>query len=396
MSQKYIKTGDLTKVVEWDRNPRRDALASTEELQESLRRVGLQDAIHVWQRGANAKELLLLKGHRRVNAMRAIGWKECAMVVHDFADEQQAFLFLLQDHGHTVSLNIDERILAAENGSALGIELGKLADALGVSQERVQLWLDLAGNLPESAREAMASGVLGMNTAEMVLRVARDVGEDAAAAAVQMVLHDPVSGEPMSGAMARAAIEAKYLQPRRWHAEWIERMGAMAKTHPVSAGYVFEPFERRWHFCQGESGQPWRAYEYADGFMPSDPKGRRWGEVACELGVPVHVVAAPRCVDGCVMLVERELIETGLDMARDGAGGSGKAARRTEPKPDARGWWHASETLPDDQITVLVWGGDEVLLGYHQGEDWWDSPHAARHPIAVTHWQDVPAEPVGV
>ncbi len=40
MSQKYIKTGDLTKVVEWDRNPRRDALASTEELQESLRRVG--------------------------------------------------------------------------------------------------------------------------------------------------------------------------------------------------------------------------------------------------------------------------------------------------------------------------------------------------------------------
>jgi hypothetical protein len=96
------------------------------------------------------------------------------------------------------------------------------------------------------------------------------------------------------------------------------------------------------------------------------------------------------------MLVERELIETGLDMAREGAGGSGKAVRRAEPKPDARGWWRASETLPDDDITVLVWGGGEVALGYHEGEDWFDSSLDYRYPITVTHWQDVPAEPVGV
>ena len=204
---KYIIKGDLTKVVEWEKNPRRDVLSSTAELQESLSRVGLQDAIHVWA-NAKSKRTLLLKGHRRLAAMRALSWTHCAMVVHDFTDEREAFLFLLQDHGHTVSLNNDERIVAAENGCAMGIELGKLADALGVTEGRVQLWLDIAHDLPPAARDALASGAMSMNTAELVLRVAREVDGKQAAEAVQLVLHDPLSGEAMSSAMAKAAIDA--------------------------------------------------------------------------------------------------------------------------------------------------------------------------------------------
>ena len=323
---KYIIKGDLTKVVEWEKNPRRDMLSSTAELQESLSRVGLQDAIHVWA-DAKSKRTLLLKGHRRLAAMRALAWTHCAMVVHDFTDEREAFLFLLQDHGHTVSLNNDERIVAAENGCAMGIELGKLADALGVTEGRVQLWLDIAHDLPSAARDALASGAMSMNTAELVLRVAREVDGKQAAEAVQLVLHDPLSGEAMSSAMAKAAIDAKYLQPRRWRAEWIERMGALAKQFPGNAGYVYEPFEARAKFCQGESGQPWSAYEYADGFVPGDAKRRRWGDLARAIGVVIHVVAAPRCVDGHVMLVERELIETGVSV---GAGGDDESSPQTD------------------------------------------------------------------
>lgn len=292
----------LERVMEWELNPRRGTFRGIAELCESIRTVGLQDAIHVWERTDGD---YLLKGHRRVRAMREMGMTECEQVVHRFESAEEAFLFLLQDHGHTDGLDNEEKIVAVENGVGLGLTAAEIAPALGVKEERVQLWFDLGNELPLAARSALGRGALSMNVAEMLLAVAK---EDRVSA-TQLVLHDPTTNEPMAPAAARAAIESRYVLPKKWEAEWVALAAKLKKKGAkVIDGFEYVEFADRLDYLQGNSGQPWAEYEYGDGFIPGDAKGRRWMEQAQELGVPVMVVAAPSHVDGHVLLVSRKML----------------------------------------------------------------------------------------
>ena len=298
----------LSRVQEWALNPRQGSYENLTELQDSLQRHGLQDAIHVWERTDGD---YILEGHRRVAAMRALGWTECAQVVHSFTDEREAYHYLLEDHGHTSPLNNEEKITAVVNGVKLGLNASDLAPSMGLSEERVQMLFDLGEALPPIGREALARGTLSLHVAELVLQV-----ETAAERkeAVQLVLHDTVNNEPLAYKAAKNLIEMQFVRPRKWLEAWVKKSGALKKKHRVSDGFIYVNFAQRMEYVLGESGQPQPEFELSDNPMPKDSQSRLWGEVAKELEVPIYITASPLHCEGFVMLVQKGMIRVALDV----------------------------------------------------------------------------------
>ena len=291
------------RLKEWDKNPRQGHYEGIQALRESLLAVGQQDAIHVW---ARADADYILKGHRRDAAMGELveegheQWKQCLQVVHEFESEEQAFLYLLQDHGHTVALDAAEKVVATQTALSMGISSDQVAAAMGVTVDRVQLWFAF-GNLPAAARRAMGDGELSSNTAEILIKVSKDKMAEAVAA----VLRDEATGTAMSHGQAKAFLESKYLLPAKWEIEWLELEPKLKKKLPVMDGHQFVAWDSRTDFVLGESGHPDGGYEFADAWMKG---GKQWGVRAKELGVPVYVVPAPRNKDGYVLLVSSKMI----------------------------------------------------------------------------------------
>lgn len=299
----------------WAMNPRGNDKSALPEMMESLSR-GQQDAIHVWERPDGD---WLLKGHRRVAAMRELGWSECLQVVHDFGDEAEAYLYLLQDIGHTVPLNAEEKIVAMEHGVSLGMTLQELAPAMAVSEERAQLWFDLGQALPVAARTALSDGRLTTHVAELLLKVETDAERREA---TQQLLCDNVTGEPMGFSQAQTYIQSRFVLPTKWQREWLETSAKLKKKKlPVVEGFQYVDWTERMNYVQGDTGQPYPEYEFGDGF---DTKaGKLWMEMAKEHGVPVYVVPAPRHADGYVLLVSTKMLRdartTKVDAPADGA-----------------------------------------------------------------------------
>jgi ParB-like chromosome segregation protein Spo0J len=291
----------LSRVEEWEVNPRGNSSVKIEEMMESLTLMGLQDAIHIWPRPDRD---LLLKGHRRFAAMTRLGWQECAQVIHHFDDEAEAFKYLLQDHGHTEPLNAEEKVCAIENGVRLGLTISDLAPAMGVSEERAQLWFDLGEGLSQAGRSALAKGTLTVNVAEVLLQVP---DKKERAAATQMVLADML-GEPLSYKAARDLVEANYILPAKYRRQWLEMQTQLKKKFKVIDGYSYVDYEMMGDYTMGLSGQPYPDFEYGDGLIPKGAEGERWQEKAKRLGVPVYVVAAPLHCDKYVLLVSWKMI----------------------------------------------------------------------------------------
>lgn len=349
----------LGRVREWVMNPRGARYEGMEELRESLREVGLQDAIHVWLRPDGD---YLLKGHRRFRAMCELGWEECRMVVHEFGDEAEAYLYLLQDHGHTVALNADEKLVAMMNGVGLGMTVHDLAPALGVTEDRAQLWFDLGEGLPQCGREALASGEMSLNVAELVLRV----DEGRRREAVQLVLRDSISGEPMGFHAAQNFIQATYVLPDKWRREWLGSVPKLRKKYAADEGFHFVEWEDRGDFVMGESGQPQPEYEYGDGMVSRG--GELWMTRAQSLGVPVYVVPAPRHADKFVLVVHRKMVRDAEAVAvpeeRETEGGkvsgyefqvSGGEAVGTEPAVAVSGLSEAMTDWLNERELLKVW-----------------------------------------
>jgi ParB-like chromosome segregation protein Spo0J len=304
----------LERVMPWGLNPRHNDAEGMADLMASLAECQ-QDAIHVWEKPEGD---LLLKGHRRVCAMRKMGWESCLQVVHHFDDEAEAYRFLLQDHGHTVALNAEEKIVAIEHGVSLGMTIEELAQPLRVSQERAQLWFDLGEALPMVARSALADGRLSVHVAELLLRVETDAERREA---TQQLLCDNVTGEPMGFSQAQTYIQSKFVLPTKWQKEWLETSAKLKKKKlPVVEGFQYVDWHERANYVQGDTGQPYPEYEFGDGY---DTKaGKLWMDMAKEHGVPVYVVPAPRHADGYVLLVSTKMLRdaraTKVDAPADG------------------------------------------------------------------------------
>ena len=331
----------LERVMPWGLNPRHNDAEGMADLMASLAECQ-QDAIHVWERPEGD---LLLKGHRRVCAMRKMGWDACLQVVHHFEDEAEAYRFLLQDHGHTVALNAEEKIVAIEHGVALGMTIEELAQPLRVSQERAQLWFDLGEALPMVARSALADGRLSVHVAELLLRVETDAERREA---TQQLLCDNVTGEPMGFSQAQTYIQSKFVLPTKWQREWLETMAKLKKKKlPVVEGFQYVDWHERANYVQGDTGQPYPEYEFGDGYDTKE--GKLWMETAKGYGVPVYVVPAPRHADGYVLLVSTKMLRDARLSAVPAAAGAVTGGTDQADSAEAPSALSADEGWGDDQ-----------------------------------------------
>lgn len=345
----------LERVMPWGLNPRHNDAEGMADLMASLAECQ-QDAIHVWERPEGD---LLLKGHRRVCAMRKMGWDACLQVVHHFEDEAEAYRFLLQDHGHTVALNAEEKIVAVEHGVALGMTIEELAQPLRVSQERAQLWFDLGEALPMVARSALADGRLSVHVAELLLRVETDAERREA---TQQLLCDNVTGEPMGFSQAQTYIQSKFVLPTKWQREWLDTMAKLKKKKlPVVEGFQYVDWHERSNYVQGDTGQPYPEYEFGDGFDTKE--GKLWMETAKAYGVPVYVVPAPRHADGYVLLVSSKMLRDARATKVEVPAALAGVMDRTD-EPNAPSSLGAEEGWGDDQTmgqsdTETISGSEE-------------------------------------
>ena len=292
----------LERVRHWPLNPRYNVDDHGEDLDESLERCGLMDKIHVW---VTVDGDWVLRGNRRLASMRRKGWTACGQVLVECADEREALLYCLEDVGNTVPLTVSEKIDAVRCGVKVGLCADELCGPLAMTSERVQLYFDLGTLLPSRGREALHEGKLAVETAEMIVRVE---DEKLRLKAVQMVLLDPLTKEPLAPGMARAMLEQEFLRPQKWAKAWAVLEPKLKKKLRVVEGYQFVPWEDREEYVQGPSGQPHGEYELADVYMPKDAEGRTWGQVAKALGAPVFVCAAPMHKEEHVLLVGRKMV----------------------------------------------------------------------------------------
>ena len=79
------ETLPLAGLVHWGANPRHENESEVDALMESLAAVGQLDDLHVWRCVDGDK---VLRGNRRLAAMREMGWTEARQIVHEFSDER--------------------------------------------------------------------------------------------------------------------------------------------------------------------------------------------------------------------------------------------------------------------------------------------------------------------
>lgn len=346
-----VNERSLERVKHWPLNPRYDVDDHGEDLDESLERCGLMDKIHVW---VTVEGDWVLRGNRRLASMLRKGWTQCGQVLVECADEREALLYCLEDVGNTVPLTVSEKIDAVRCGVKVGLCADELCGPLAMSSERVQLYFDLGTLLPSRGREALHEGKLAVETAEMIVKVE---DEKLRLKAVQMVLLDPLTKEPLAPGMARAMLEQEFLRPQKWAKAWAVLEPKLKKKLRVVEGYQFVPWEDREEYVQGPSGQPHGEYELADVYMPKDAEGRTWGQVAKALGAPVFVCAAPMHKEEYVLLVGRRMVrEAAAAAQRNEEGGMTNEEgdeRRAEVRADGKDDGGESASLPVSESPSL-------------------------------------------
>ena len=297
----------------WDLNPRENEDAGGEALDASLKHEGQLDDVHVMEVLGGE---VILRGHRRVRSMKRLGWEVCRQVVHKFSDMRDAYRFAIIDHGQTVPLNANEKLTMVTTGHDLGLNGEDLAATLGLSEETMTKYRQMALLLPMVARVAMSSDRLSMNTAELLLRVEDEKSRREAA---QMILKDMETGEPMAHGQAKRYIEAHYVLPETWRKAWAVMEPKLKKRMKVVEGYHYVTWEERRTYIMGESGQPEPGWEHAGAFVRGDKYGRTHGEMAEVYDVPRFVVPAPDHKEGHVVLVQVSMLRDAMTIPTEGA-----------------------------------------------------------------------------
>lgn len=298
---------EVVKLKPWDLNPRGGDLRGIEEFAAQIEADGgIQEDLHIWLDNGVPT---IMQGHRRHAAAVRLGVPAVWCKVLPFVDSRDAFKHLLTLQQGVDPFDSRELAVAARKGIDLGIPREELVGVLHRSEETVQLYLDLH-TLPHCAQEAVWKGRLALETAGLLRKVD---GVEAQREAVQMVLHDAVTKEPMSTAQARHFIEETYLKPARWRKAWLAGLPKLKKKHPVADGFQFVEWEQRGQFVAGEVGYCLQGYRMADEHIeaallmnPKEPQ--TWGGLAQVHQAAIYVVAAPNHKEGYVLVVDQAMV----------------------------------------------------------------------------------------
>lgn len=321
------------KLIEpWARNPRGGELREMESFTEQLRMEGIREDVHVFRDAQGV--LRLMQGHRRREAAGRLGMEALWAKVWPF-DESEAFLHLITMQQGADPFDARELALACRTAMAMGIEKERLIGVMHRSDETVQLYLDL-GTLPHRVQEAVYRGKLALGTAGLMRQLSKEQME----LAMDGVLNNPITQEPMTEGQARVYIENQFLKPERWRKKWaVESIKMKRKlvADGMDAGLIdVVEWKDREQFVMSEA-LPQSAYALCeehieDGLLVKPGEPMTWGALALSLGVPWHLAPAMARKEEHVLIVKMSAVKdadsTSAERVLRGRGEKGKVERK--------------------------------------------------------------------
>ncbi len=317
------------KLIEpWARNPRGGELREMESFTEQLRMEGIREDVHVFRDAQGV--MRLMQGHRRREAASRLYLDALWCKVWPF-DEREAFLHLITMQQGADPFDARELAKASRTAMEMGIEKERLIGVMHRSAETVQLYLDL-GTLPHRVQEAVYRGKLALGTAGMLRQLTKEQME----LAMDGVLNNPITQEPMTEGQARVYIENQFLKPERWRKKWaVESIKLKRKlvADGMDAGLIdVVEWKDREQFVMSEA-LPQSAYALCeehieDGMLVKPGEPMTWGALALSLGVPWHLAPAMARKEEHVLIVKMSAVKdadsTSAERVLRGRGEKGK------------------------------------------------------------------------
>jgi ParB-like chromosome segregation protein Spo0J len=321
------------KLIEpWARNPRGGELREMEAFTEQLRMEGIREDVHVFRDAQGV--LRLMQGHRRREAAGRLGLEALWAKVWPF-DESEAFLHLITLQQGADPFDARELAAASRTAMEMGIEKERLIGVMHRSAETVQLYLDL-GTLPHRVQEAVYRGKLALGTAGLMRQLSKEQME----LAMDGVLNNPITQEPMTEGQARVYIENQFLKPMRWRKKWaVESIKLKRKlvADGMDAGLIdVVEWQDREQFVMSEA-LPQSAYALCeehieDGLLVKPGEPMTWGALALSLGVPWHLAPAMARKEEHVLVVKVSAVKdadsTSAERVLRARGEKGKVERK--------------------------------------------------------------------
>ena len=356
----------------WARNPRGEDLGDLDAFTAQIdREGGIRDDLHAFTMPTG--RLTLMQGHRRRAVALRLGIERVWVKVWPF-DEGAAFLHLLTMQNGSDPFDARELAAASREAMSMGITKEALVGAMHRSEETVQLYLDL-GTMSHRVQEAVHKGKLSLGTAGLM----RQLDKEQIELALEGVLYNPLTKEPMSEAQARVYIENAFLKPKKQAKEWAGvslKLKRKLVADGLDAGLLdVVAWEDRENFVT-EGALPQTAFarceeHIEDKLLVNPAVPMTWGELARSHGVPWHLCPAPVIETRHLLLVKRSAVMDADDVAAVGCW-----------TVKGRAWRAASETGRRGEGETLRKGEEETLNG--GDEEMGDAPSSEAPSLPVS------------
>ncbi len=307
----------LMSLTPWEMNPRGGELRGIPEFAAVLQKEGVREDLHVFDRNGVRT---IMQGHRRHAAGLRAGIAEVWVKDYGRLDDAEAMEILISLQNGNDPFDARELAMAARTLVRLGRTSAEVAQVFHRSAETVQLYLDLE-TLPHRVQEAVWKGLVSLEVADLMRQLASKEKQEEA---LEMILHDKITGQPMSGAQAKVLLQEAFLKPMRWEKEWAKMSPGLRKKHE---GAQIVAWEDREEYVMGDAlpqGAFARAEEYIESselINPAEPL--TWGGLAGVYGVPIFIAPAMAISAKHVVLVPMKAVreaDKGSEEPRMGRG----------------------------------------------------------------------------
>jgi len=331
----------LMSLTPWEMNPRGGELRGIPEFTEVIRKEGIREDLHVFTRNGVRT---IMQGHRRHAAGVRAGIVEVWVKDYGKLEDAEAMEILVSLQNGSDPFDARELAMAARSLVRLGRTAIEVAQVFHRSAETVQLYLDLE-TLPHRVQEAVWKGLVSLEVADLMRQLCSKERQEEA---LEMILHDKITGQPMSGAQAKVLLQEVFLKPMRWEKEWAKMVPGLRKKHD---GAQIVAWEDRVDYVLGDAlpqGHLARAEEYIEsGEMVNPAEPLTWGGLAAVYGVPVFIAPAMAISAKHLVLVPMKAVREADAGAEEPRMGRTKRGGNPTPTP--------TPTLPPGEGE----GGDE-------------------------------------
>ena len=338
----------LMSLTPWEMNPRGGELRGIPEFAAVLQKEGIREDLHVFDRNGVTT---IMQGHRRHAAGLLAGIAEVWVKDYGRLDDAEAMEILISLQNGNDPFDARELAMAARTLVRLGRTSAEVAQVFHRSAETVQLYLDLE-TLPHRVQEAVWKGLVSLEVADLMRQLASKEKQEEA---LEMILHDKITNQPMSGAQAKVLLQEVFLKPMRWEREWEKMIPTMRKKWR-EVEFVIVDWSDREEYVIGDAlpqGPYARAEEYIESselINPAEPL--TWGGLASVYGVPVFIAPA-------MAISAKHLVLVPMKAVREADAGAqeprfGKTRRMGQSDHETGGEGNADDLIvsPSDGLIV--------------------------------------------